>query len=654
MSNTLLTEPVAIFLTIISVILITPLISERFKLPGIVGLIIGGMFIGPNGLHLLAVNESIELLSTVGLIYLMFSAGLEVNLQQFNRVRNKSLIFGILTYALPQTMGLVFGRLLGMDWPGSILLGSAFSSHTLIAFPVLTRLGIIKNDPISITIGATIFTDITAFIVLAAIIAISGGTLEPVYFIKLVIMLAAFTFLVLYGIPVVGKWFLKRFHHLTVEFQFILVALFFAAILAELIGIHAVVGAFLAGLAINATLPHRSPVINHILFLGESFFIPVFLVYSGMITDAIAFLQNWNTILIGLGMTFIAYVSKFIAAWISGKFFHSSKDEIITVWGLSQAQAAVTIPTLIIGVELGLFSNTLFNAAIMMVLLTSITSPLIVQRFGKRLHVKSTPRKYHSALERVLVAIANPDTKDALLEFGAALADNSEGIILPLNVAVDMRGQIEGVESQQKLFQGEVFENLSVKKQPIRRIDASAAKGIIRASLEQSATLIVLGWGAEPRIRQRVFSTLIDEVVWNASIPVIISKLTVPINAYKRIVLLMPTHCQPSSNIDKTIEIVNQLSQAINISIEVFAAAEYIPVVSEKLIASNLDHPYKVHGLEEGLNHGVQGIMKENDLVLVPTTGSKTRFRSSLGYFTENLLSFSKGSIAVIHFPTVK
>lgn len=655
MPDILLTEPVAIFLTIIAVILITPLISERFRLPGIVGLLIGGMLIGPNGFHLLAVGESIELLATVGLIYLMFSAGLEVNLQQFNRVRKKSLVFGVFTYMLPQTMGLAFGRLLGMDWLGSVLLGSAFSSHTLLAFPVLTRLGIIKNEPIAITVGATIFTDITAFIVLAATIAIKGGSLEPIYFIKLVIMLAVFAVLVLYGIPIVGKWFLKRFHHITVEFQFILVALFIAAILAELIGIHAVVGAFLAGLAINATLPHRSPVINHILFLGESFFIPIFLVYSGMITDAVVFLQNWNTILIGLGMTFIAYVSKFIAAWISGKIFHSTNDEIMTVWGLSQAQAAVTIPTLIIGVELGLFSTALFNAAIMMVLLTSITSPLIVQTFGKRLHAEGTPsKKTRSALGRILVGIANPDTKDALLELGAALADSSSGIVLPMNVAVDMRGHIEGFESQQKIFEGEIFDNLPIIDSPIRRIDGSAAKGIIRASIEQEATLIVLGWGNEPRIRQRVFSTLIDEVVWNASVPVLIGKLTVPINAYKRIVLLLPPRSQSILRINKTIEVLNQLSDAINVPIEIFAAQEYVAIVNDQLTLSKPDHPFKIHEFEPGLEEENQALLRKTDLVLVPTEGSRTRFRASLGYFTERLLSVSKSAVAVIHFPKEK
>ncbi|MEW6404936.1 MAG: cation:proton antiporter, partial [Chloroflexota bacterium] len=370
-----LQEPVAFFLIIMSIILITPLLSERVRLPGIIGIILGGMLVGPHGFGLIEAGDRIEFLATIGLVYLMFSAGLEVDIHQFMRVRGRAAVFGVITFLLPQFMGMGLGYVLGLDWLGMILLGSAFASHTLIAFPILTRLGVVRNEAVAVTTGATVLTDIGAFIVLAVVLGARSGGLSATYFLQLFVLLALFTVAVIAGLPRLGKFFFQRFSGRAIEFQFVVVVLFVAAFTAEQIGVHEVVGAFLAGLAINATLPRHSPVTGHVLFIGESFFIPVFLLYSGLITDPLSFLESPRTILVALGVTVVAYVSKFIAAWITGRIFHYSKPELWTAYGLSHAQAAVTIPTLVIGLDTGLFDTTLFNAAILMILLTSITSP---------------------------------------------------------------------------------------------------------------------------------------------------------------------------------------------------------------------------------------------------------------------------------------
>ena len=285
-----LNEPVAFFLLIMSIILITPLLSERVKIPGIIGIIIGGMLIGPHGFGLIEAGDRMEFLSTIGLVYLMFSAGLEVDINQFLRVRGRSFVFGFFTFLLPQLMGMGLGYILGLEPLGMILLGSAFASHTLIAFPILTRLGITRNEAIAVTTGATVLTDIGAFIVLAVVLGAKTGGLQISYFVQLFLLLSVFTALIIFGLPRLGKYFFQRFSGRSIEFQFIIVVLFVAAFGAELIGVHEVVGAFLAGLAINATLPRHSPVTGHVLFMGESFFIPVFLLYSGMITDPLSFL----------------------------------------------------------------------------------------------------------------------------------------------------------------------------------------------------------------------------------------------------------------------------------------------------------------------------------------------------------------------------
>lgn len=650
MPDFLLTEPVSIFLTIMAVVLVTPLLSERFRLPGIVGLIVGGILVGPHGLRMLRVSGSIEMLATVGLIYLMFTAGLEVNLHQFNRVRGKSLVFGFFTYMAPQLMGMAFGLWLGMDWPGAVLLGSAFSSHTLIALPVLGRLGIFKNEAVSVTVGATIFTDIVAFVVLAAVTASHGGVLEPAYFAELLILLAGYAFLVLFGLPRLGKLFFGTFHHPTVEFQFVLVALFIAAVLAEAIGVHAVVGAFLAGLAINATLPHRSAVVGHVLFIGQSFFIPVFLVYSGMITDIGVFLQGWQTVLIGAGMTFIAYASKLLAAGIAARLFRYSQDEMMTVWGLSQAQAAVTIPTLIIGMELGLFSESVFNAAIVMVLLTSITSPLIVQRYGRRVHADEGPAEESPLFKRILVPIANPETQEHLITLAAILARASKGILFPMHVAVEVQGRAVGLEHQRKLLEAEILQDAETDIRPIGRVDSSPAKGIVRAAIEQQATLIVMGWRGRPTFRQNIFGSLLDEVVWNAPVPVLVGRLTTPINAVQRVVLVVPGNGLTKALVVKTIDMATTMAEAINAPLLVLAGGNSREAMLARLKAVGTEQAYSVEGVKAGMA-GVIERLRESDLVIVTARGSSSRFRSSMGLIAEQLATANKGSLAVVHYP---
>ncbi len=254
-----LNEPVAFFLLIMSIILVTPLLSERVRLPGIIGIILGGMLIGPHVFGLIEAGDRMVFLSTIGLVYLMFSAGLEVDINQFMRVRSRSIVFGFFTFLLPQLMGMGLGWILGLDWLGMILLGSAFASHTLIAFPILTRLGVTRNEAVAVTTGATVLTDIGAFIILAVVLGAKSGGLSLGYFIQLFVLLSIFTLLIILGLPRLGKLFFQRFSGRAIEFQFVIVVLFVAALGAELIGVHEVVGAFLAGLAINATLPVIAP-----------------------------------------------------------------------------------------------------------------------------------------------------------------------------------------------------------------------------------------------------------------------------------------------------------------------------------------------------------------------------------------------------------
>jgi Kef-type K+ transport system membrane component KefB/nucleotide-binding universal stress UspA family protein len=573
-----------------------------------------------------------------------------VDLPQFNRVRNKAIAFGALTFLLPQVIGMALGLWLNLGWLGAVLLGSAFSSHTLIALPIVSRLGIARNEAIAVTIGATVLTDIAAFLVLAVVLGMHAGSVSVQFFVTFTVLLVVYVAALLFGLPRLGKLFFRRFSGHAIEFQFVLVALLLAAFFAERIGLHSVVGAFLAGLAVNATLPRHSAVISRVVFLGEAFFIPIFLVHSGMITDALAFVASGQTIVIGLAVSAVAYLSKLAAAWAAARLFHYSREEMLTVWGLSQAQAAVTIPTLVIGLETGLFPQPLFNAAILMILLTSISSPVIVQRFGRRLQDNDLDEGKPDLFERVLVPLANPATQEHLVNLAAVLSRAGDGTLLPVHVAREGDGQVGERQRQRELMEAHVLNDPDTRVERLRRIDTSVARGILRASLESDATLIVMGWQGESSIRRPIFGSVVDEVVWKAEVPVLVAKLEAPINAFRRVVMLVPPDNVSGVAARQTLKIVNGIAQALNLPIVILTAPRFREMLEEEVAKLETDHPYRFEQLIGNVLAATHAEVDADDILIIPTTGSSRRFRSSLGRLPHQLSAARRGPLMVLRY----
>jgi Kef-type K+ transport system membrane component KefB len=582
----------------------------------------------------------------------MFSAGLEVDINQFMRVRGRALVFGFFTFLLPQLMGMALGKILGLDWLGMILLGSAFASHTLIAFPILTRLGVVRNEAIAVTTGATVLTDIGAFIILAVVLGARSGGLSIGYFLQLFILLAIFTLLIIFGLPIFGKFFFQRISGRAIEFQFVVVVLFVAALGAELIGVHEVVGAFLAGLAINATLPRHSPVTGHVLFMGESFFIPIFLLYSGMITDPLSFLENRQTIVVALGVTVVAYVSKLIAAWITARIFKYTRNEFWTAYGLSHAQAAVTIPTLVIGLQTGLFDSTLFNAAIIMILLTSITSPLIVQRFATNLQTASDDELPLPIFGRILVPVIDPKSQEQLLTLSALLAKVNDGEVMAVSVARDQDAMNDGIALQRDLL-GRVHEVLGDPQSEIElipRLDVSHAKGILHTAHERYATLILMGWRGKRTLRESLLGSVLDEVIWGSDTPVMVGKLSVPLNGTQRVVFVLPPKSIPHIVLRRMMEVNISLAKALNVPLVIRAHSSYMQSIEALDAAIDTDHPLEKELLKDQLKPAVLEQESISSFVVVPGFGSRKRVADTLGNLPEQLAASFDGNMAILHF----
>ena len=541
-----LKEPIVPFAVLLVVILAVPTLFERLRLPGLVGLLAAGVLLGPNGLQLLNTkSETMSLLSDIGLVYLMFVAGLEVDMEQFRRTKNRSMGFGSFTFAIPLIMGTVVGRLFNFDWNASILIGSLFASHTLLAYPIVRRLGVVNNEAVIVTIGATIFTDIGALLVLAVCIAISKGEFSAVRLAILLGLLAIYTVAVLFGFDWLGREFFRRSKDdQGNQFLFVLLSLFLAAVGAQLIGVEKIIGAFLAGLAVNDVVG-EGPVKEKVEFVGSVLFIPIFFVDLGLLVDLPAFVKSISTIWLTAAIVVGLIVSKFLAAFLAQLVYRYNFPEMMTMWSLSMPQVGATLAATLVGYRAGVLNEGVLNSVIVLMLVTSTLGPILTSRFAPQLESSATvladdtapiegiPEESHNKGEfTVVVPVYNPQTQRYLMEMATLLARSEGGRIVPLAIArahahMDSPEMNKAIQNSQLLLDQakELSRELGVEASPKLRIEYDIAQGISHASRELNASLIVLGLSGRQGFTARLFGNVTNSVLWTSHCLVAVARL---------------------------------------------------------------------------------------------------------------------------------
>ncbi|MFN6464288.1 MAG: cation:proton antiporter [Nostoc sp. DedVER02] len=554
--NSLTDSPIVAFTILLTVIFTVPPIFERLRLPGLVGLLVAGILLGQNGLKLLnPESETINLLSEIGKLYLMFVAGLEIDLEQFRKTRNRSIGFGTLTFLVPMIAGIATGRLFNFSWNSSVLIGSLLASHTLLAYPIVSRLGVVRNEAVTVTIGATIFTDTGALLVLAICVGIHGGEFSALSLAILLGGLAIYTTVVLFGFDWAGKEFFRRSgDEQSNQFLFILLALFLASVGAQIIGVEKIVGAFLAGLAVNDVLG-RSPVREKIEFIGSVLFIPCFFVDMGLLINIPAFIKTLSSIWLTLVIVVALIGSKFIAAFLAKLLYRYNTAELLTMWSLSLPQVAATLAATLVAYQTKnpagerLISEAVLNSVIVLMLVTAILGPVITSRFASLLQLAQSDFETDSLTSwwqdhedhlveknkypfTIVVPIYNPQTQRYLIEMAALLASHESGKIVPLaitraHIQMDDPQLVTALDqSRERLNLAiEISQEFEVEVSPAIRIDDDAALGISRASREQNANLVVMGWSQATGLRARLFGSVIDSVFWSSHCPVAVTRL---------------------------------------------------------------------------------------------------------------------------------
>lgn len=555
-----LTNPVLKFLVILIIILFAPIILNRFKIPHILGLILAGAVVGPHGFNILMRDSGIILSGTAGLLYIMFLAGLEIDIAEFKRNSSKSLVFGLFTFLIPMSLGTFVGYyLLNYSILTSVLLASMFASHTLIAYPIVSKLGVTKNRAVNITVGGTVITDTMALLVLAVVVGMTHGVVDTAFWIKLSASIILFIAIVIFVFPIIGRWFLKRIDDNVSQYIFVLVMVFLGAVLAEAAGIEAIIGAFLAGLALNRLIPSTSPLMNRIEFVGNAVFIPFFLIGVGMLVDFGAFFKGIETIKVAIAMTVTATLAKFLAAWLTQKTFRFSVDERRLIFGLSNAQAAATLAAVTVGynVILGytdsgapirLLNDSILNGTIVMILFTCTIASLVTHKGAKNISLESKDESetdMDENAERILIPVSNPNTLDELINFTAIIKSkaNTKGVYA-LHVIDDDEtdSRIRGKRTlDQAVFKASAIDIDLFK---LLRYDLNTANGIIGAVKEHHITDLVLGLDPQVQEPHSYPYKLVDSVLARCNVTTYIYKPIQPIATIKRHIVIIPPNAQ--------------------------------------------------------------------------------------------------------------
>lgn len=576
-----LSNPVLIFSLILFIILLSPILLRRINIPGIIGLIIAGVVIGPHGLYILEKNSAIDLFSTIGLLYIMFIAGLELDLNEFKSNRNKSLLFGIFTFIIPLGIGFpVCYYFLEYNFNASFLTASMFATHTLVAYPIVSKFGIAKNQAVAITVGGTILTDTAVLIILAVIMGNSQGSLNQEFWIRLVVSLAIFSAIMFLLIPRIAKWFFRKLEsEKHSHYIFVLSMVFLAAFLAEVAGVEPIIGAFVAGLALNKLIPHSSALMNRIEFIGNSLFIPFFLISVGMLVDVSVILSGPSALIIAGTLSAVAIFGKWCAALFTQLIFRYSSAQRQLIFGLSGAHAAATLAVILVGYRAGILDENILNGTIILILITCIVASFATEKAAKKIVVESEDdidgiiKSNGAQSEHILLPIAVVSNMEKLLEFAIFIKDKKSAnpVSILSVVSNNKEAEINILKARNKLEEFVRQASASeTKVNIITTIDHNAASGIARISREIMADIIVLGWPQRSGFFDKLIGDKFDNLLNSTDKTTFICHIEKPLALHKRIVITAPPLTEHENGFGLWLHKIAKLAQELSVPIVLY------------------------------------------------------------------------------------
>ncbi len=662
-----LQDPVPIFTIVLFIILLAPILLRKLRIPSIIGLILAGMAIGDHGWNLVA-KGSIDLFGKAGLLYIMFLAGLELDMAEFKKNKYKSMVFGFFTFIIPLSLGLVVCYyVLHFNQLASLLVASMFATHTLVAYPLASRMGITKNEAVTVTVGGTIITDTAVLLILAVIAASAQGSLNQEFWIRLSLSFLAFALFVLFGYPIIGRWFFRKIKDdQTTHFIFVFALVFLAAWLAQLAGVEGIIGAFLAGLALNQLIPHTSPLMNRIEFTGNAIFIPFFLISVGMLVDLKVLMNGPYALYIAAALTILALATKWLAALFTQKIFRYSADQRRLIFGLSTSHAAATIAVILIGYNMKIIDEHVLNGTIVLILVTCMTGSFVTANAGKRLAISeiSKDQEMINLHERILIPVNDPEKTEGLVDFSVMIYDDRErNPIYLLNVMLDEDHIKEKVILSNKNMEKIVKHaaNTETTVQLLNRVDLNMVNGVARAIKELVISDVVIEWDEKASsttdfLFNRLFGTAAHNILDSTWETLYVCRLNHQINTTQKIVLVLTKNAEYEIGFSHWVKKIVKLCKQVNGKILVCSTVETCKAFQQELkkVRSHVDMAFRLFEDVEDFLVLSKEIKKDDLIVMVSARKGTLSYHSYMDSIPSKLVRHFEFNNFILVYPEQK
>lgn len=579
-----ITDPTWIFFLVLTIILFAPILLDRLHIPHIIGMILAGVAIGGYGFNILERDSSFELFGKVGLYYIMFLAGLEMDMADFKKNRKKAFVFGLITFSVPMILGIWSSlTLLNYGLITSVLLASMYASHTLIAYPIISRYGLSRLKSVNIAIGGTAITVTLALVILVIIAGMFNGVVDQLFWFLLIAKIALACFVIIFFFPRIGRAFFRMYEDNVMQFVFVLAMVFLGGGILELVGLKGVLGAFLVGLVLNRLIPHVSPLMNHLEFVGNALFIPYFLIGVGMMVNVKSFFIGGDALKVGIVMTVVATCGKWLAAWFTQKIYKMNANDRRIMFGLSNAQAAATLAAVLIGHEIimnngeRLLNDDVLNGTVMMILFTCVMSSFITERAARKITMNN---EVHEKIgeakseENILIPVSNPDTIVNLVNLALVVKDprRKDGLIA-LNVMNDHHSSSTKQNQGKKYLEKSamIAAAADVTMHTVSRYDLNIASGIIHTIKEYNVSDVVIGLHRKMNIVDSFFGATAENLVKGTHRQIMIAKCLMPINTLRRIVVAVPPKAEYEAGFTKWVAHVCRMGNQLGCRVHFFA-----------------------------------------------------------------------------------
>lgn len=661
-----ITDPTLIFFVVLLVILLSPIIMGRLRIPHIIGMVLAGVLVGEYGLDILKRDASFELFGSVGLYYIMFLAGLEMDMEGLKKNKGRVSIFGLLTFIIPFFLTYLMGiYLLGYSEMSSLLLGCIMSSNTLVAYPIVGRYGLTQHQSSTLSVGATMISLLLALIGMATIVNSYNGGSGGAFWIWFILKFALYISGLIWGIPRMARWFLRRYSDNVMQFIFVLAVMFLSAALSNAIGLEGIFGAFFSGLILNRFIPRFSPLMNHIEFTGNALFIPYFLIGVGMLINVRLLFTGPHIIWVVLCFVVFGTVGKGLAAYLSGLLFRLPKVVCNMLFGLTSAHAAGAIAMVMVGRKLEiapgqfLFNDEVLNGIVMMILFTCVFSTMMTEKAAQRIRLmkKEEPEMVRTDNdERILIPVKYPDYADNLLSLAMMMRNpkHRRGLVA-LNVVYDdvnaTKNQEEGRQLLDHLRREASAVNVPLETQV--RIAANIANGIKHAFKEFQASEIVMGLHARQEITKGFWGQFTQSLYNGLSRQIVISRIMQPLNTIRRIQVAVPSRAEFEPGFYRWLERLSRIAANTECRIVFHGRQDTLQLISGYV---RNRHP-SVRGEYVQMEHWKElprlaAEVKEDHLFVIVTARKGTiSYKTAMERLPEEINRFFKGKTIMIIFP---